>query len=79
MDLMEIFESSKAVTEFDTNDEKLLENNSFIMAWGIARKKSLENMQLIYALLIMKKKYKISDFEFELFLENIDEINLFAE
>ena len=69
MDLMEIFESSKAVTEFDTNDEKLLENNSFIMAWGIARKKSLENMQLIYALLIMKKKYKISDFEFELFLE----------
>jgi hypothetical protein len=79
MDLMEIFESSKAVTEFDTNDEKLLENNSFIMAWGIARKKSLENMQLIYALLIMKKKYKISDFEFELFLENIDENNLFAE
>ena len=79
MDLMEIFESSKAVTEFDTNDEKLLENNSFIMAWGIARKKSLENMQLIYALLIMKKKYKIRDFEFELFLENIDENNLFAE
>jgi hypothetical protein len=79
MNLMEIFESSKAVTEFDTNDEKLLENNSFIMAWGIARKKSLENMQLIYALLIMKKKYKISDFEFELFLENIDENNLFAE
>jgi hypothetical protein len=79
MNLMEIFESSKAVTEFDTNDEKLLENNSFIMAWGITRKKSLENMQLIYALLIMKKKYKISDFEFELFLENIDENNLFAE
>jgi hypothetical protein len=79
MDLLEIFESSKAVTEFDTTEKKLLDNDSFIMAWGIARKKSLENIQLIYALLIIKKKYKISNFEFELMLENIDEDNLFGE
>lgn len=77
MDLVELFGASKAIVDFDTEDKKLLNNKSFIMAWGIARTKSLENMQLINALLLLKKKYKINDFEFELFLENVDADNLF--
>jgi len=78
MDLDEIFASSKAVAEFDTNDESLIKNNAFIMAWGIARKKSLQTMQMINALYLIKLKYNISDFDFELFLENFDETNLFG-
>ena len=77
MDLDDIFETSQAIIEFDTNDKKLLDNKSFIMAWGIARQKSLENMQLVNVLMLIQKKYKISDFEFELLLENVDVENLF--
>lgn len=79
MDLIEVFATSKAIAEFDTSEKSLLNNKSFIMAWGIARKKALENMQLVNALLIMKKKYEISEFEFELLLENIDQDNLFGK
>ena len=77
MDLDDIFESSQAIIEFDTNEKKLLNNKSFIMAWGIARKKSLENMQLVNALMLIQKKYRISDFEFQLLLDNVDDENLF--
>jgi hypothetical protein len=77
MDLDNIFETSQAIIEFDTQDKDLLNNKSFIMAWGIARQKSLENMQLVNVLMLMQKKYKISDFEFELLLENVDVENLF--
>jgi hypothetical protein len=49
-----------------------------MMAWGIARKKALENMQMVNALLLLKKKYKINEFEFELLLENVDAENLFG-
>ena len=79
MDLNEIFASSKAVAEFDSTDEALINNSAFVMAWGIARQKSLQTMQLINALLLIKIKYNISDFDFELFLENFDETNLFGE
>jgi hypothetical protein len=48
------------------------------MAWGMLRKKSLENMQLVNALLIIQRKYNINDFEFELLLENVDADNLFG-
>lgn len=76
MDLTEIFESSKAIAEFDSDDEKLLLNKSFIMAWGVARAKALENMQLVNALLLLKNKYNINEFQFQLLLENLDEDNL---
>ena len=79
MDLNEIFASSRAVAEFDSTDEALINNSAFVMAWGIARQKSLQTMQLINALLLIKIKYNISDFDFELFLENFDETNLFGE
>lgn len=78
MDLIEIFGASKAILDFDTSEKSLIENKSFIMAWGIARKKALENMQLVNALLLLKKKYNINEFEFELLLENIDGDNLFG-
>lgn len=76
MDLTEIFESSKAIAEFDSDDKKLLSNKSFIMAWGVARAKALENMQLVNALLLLKNKYNINEFQFQLLLENLDEENL---
>jgi hypothetical protein len=78
MDLVEIFGASKAIMDFDTDEKSLLDNKSFMMAWGIARKKALENMQLVNALLLFKKKYKINEFEFELLLENVDADNLFG-
>jgi hypothetical protein len=78
MDLIEIFGSSKAIMDFDTDEKSLLDNKSFMMAWGIARKKALENMQMVNALLLLKKKYKINEFEFELLLENVDADNLFG-
>ena len=79
MDLIEAFGSSKAIVEFDTEDKTLLDNKSFVMAWGMLRKKAAENMQLVNALLLFKKKYRISEFEFELLLENVDAENLFGE
>jgi hypothetical protein len=78
MDLIEVFGSSKAIIDFDSNEQSLLDNKSFVMAWGMLRKKSLENMQLVNALLIIQRKYNINDFEFELLLENIDADNLFG-
>jgi hypothetical protein len=78
MNLNDIFESSKDILYFDTDEKILLDNKSFIMAWGIARTKALENMQMVNALLLLKNKYKINDFEFELFLENVDADNLFG-
>jgi len=78
MDLIEVFGSSRAIMDFDTNEQTLLDNKSFVMAWGMLRKKSLENMQLVNALLIMQRKYNINEFEFELLLENVDADNLFG-
>lgn len=79
MNLIEIFETSKVIAEFNTEEKSLIDNKAFIMAWTVAREKALENMQLVNALLLIKNKYNINDFEFELFLENIDETNLFSE
>jgi hypothetical protein len=79
MDLNEIFISSKAIAEFDSTDEALINNAAFIMAWSLARQKSLQTMQMINALLLIKIKYNIADFDFELFLENFDETNLLGE
>ena len=78
MNLNDIFESSKDILDFNTDEKILLDNKSFMMAWGIARKKALENMQMVNALLLFKKKYKINEFEFELLLENVDADNLFG-
>ena len=78
MDLNDVLKTSADVIDFNTSDKKLVENNEFMMAWGIARKKALENIRLAEALLIIKKKYKITDFDFELYLENIDEEDLFS-
>jgi hypothetical protein len=78
MNLNDIFESSKDILDFNTDEKILLDNKSFMMAWGIARKKALENMQMVNALLLLKKKYKINEFEFELLLENVDAENLFG-
>ena len=39
MNLNDIFESSKDILDFNTDEKILLDNKSFMMAWGIARKK----------------------------------------
>jgi hypothetical protein len=48
------------------------------MAWGIARKKAMQTIELINTLFLIKKKYNISDFEIQLFLENFDETDLYG-
>lgn len=78
MDLNEVFETSKAVVDFSTDDKILLENSSFMMAWGIARKKAMQTIELINVIFLMKKKYNISDFDIQLLLENFDETDLFG-
>jgi hypothetical protein len=64
--------------EFDTYDPETLRNTEFIMAWGLARKKSEEVQFLIKSLILLKQKYNISDFDFALLLEGFDEKNLFG-
>jgi hypothetical protein len=73
MNLDEMFESSKALINFETEDEELLSNGNFLFAWELLMKKSLENISLIKALLILQKKYNINEFEFNLILEDFDE------
>lgn len=72
-DLKEMTDTSMAIMNFDTQEEELMSNPNFIKAWGIARVKAQENLRLILALLIIRKKYKISNFDMHLFLENFDE------
>jgi|694.fasta_scaffold109492_2 hypothetical protein len=79
MDITDIYATSKAIVDFNANHEALINNAAFKMAWELATKKSLQNMQLVKALLLIKFKYNISDFEFELFLENFDESDIFGD
>lgn len=73
INLGEITKTSIELLKFDTNDIELLSNKAFIQSWGIARVKAEENLKLIKALLLLKRKYKISDLDFELILEEFDE------
>lgn len=77
IDLGESTDTSMAIIKFDTNDDELIYNTSFVKAWGIARSKAQENLRLILALLLLKKKYKVTDLDMQLFLENFDEDKLF--
>jgi hypothetical protein len=76
MDLNDILKTSADVIDFNTSDKKLVENNEFMMAWGIARTKAMQTIFLINAISLIKNKYNISDFELQLFLENFDERNM---
>lgn len=76
LDIYEIIKSSNDILEYDTQDAKLLENKAFIASWGLLRDKAEENKKLIKCLLLLKKKYKITDLDFELILENFDEDDL---
>lgn len=73
MNLDNIFESSKQIINFTTEDPILLNDENFLLAWDLLVKKSEENILLIGALLLLQKKYNISNFDFELILENFDE------
>lgn len=77
IDLKEIAHTSMAIIDFDTDDRDLITNSAFIKSWGIARTKAEENLKLIAAIILLKKKYKVSDFDFELILENFDEDHIF--
>lgn len=72
-----MFSNSNDIIDFDTHDPETLANPEFIMAWSIARKKSEEVVSLIQILLLIKKKYNISDFDFALILEGFDGEKLF--
>lgn len=76
INLTEVYETSMQVIKYDTNDIDLIKNHAFLKAWGIARAKSIENLKLMSALLILKKKYNVKDFDFQLLLENFDEENM---
>jgi len=79
IDLVEMYSGSNDIIDFDTHDPETLANQEFIIAWGIARKKSEEVILLIKVLLAIKKKYNISDFDFALFLEGFDSETLFGD
>ena len=72
-DLKESVQTSMAVLEYDVTDIALTDNPDFVKSWGIARVKCKEVLTLANALLILKKKYDISDFDFELMLQGFDE------
>lgn len=76
IDLSEVYETSMEIIKYDTSDIDLIKNQAFLKAWGIARAKAIENLKLISALLILKKKYNVKDFDFQLLLENFDEENM---
>jgi hypothetical protein len=78
MNIEDIYETSLEVLDFDTEEKILLENKNFLMAWGIVRQKATETIHLAKCLVLIKNKYKINDFEFQLLLENIDADNLFG-
>ena len=73
MNLDNIFESSKDLINFETEDPELLTNENFLLAWGLLVKKCKENIELIRSLLLLQKKYKITDLDFALILEDFDE------
>ena len=79
VDLKDAYDTSMEVLSFDTTEQALIENADFVKAFGIARVKSKEVLLLLNILLLLKKKCKISDFEFQLLLEGLDEENLFGD
>jgi hypothetical protein len=79
MSLEDIYETSNDVLGFDTDEQVLLDNKEFIMAWGIARQKANETIHLIKCLLLLKKKYNMNDFDFALLMEGFDEETLFGD
>jgi hypothetical protein len=76
MNVEDIYETSAEVLDFDTEEKILLENKNFLMAWGIARQKATETIHLAKCLMLIKNKYKINDFEFELLMGGFDGENL---
>jgi hypothetical protein len=76
MNVEDIYETSVEVLDFDTEEKILLENKNFLMAWGIARQKATETIHLAKCLMLIKNKYKINDFEFELLMGGFDGENL---
>jgi hypothetical protein len=79
LNIKEILDSSNDILEYDTKDKILLSNQAFIASWSLLRQKAEETKKLIQCLLLLKKKYKITDLDFELILENFDEDDLFKE
>ena len=74
----EIINTSIEILSFDTTEQALVDNIEFVKAFGIARVKAKEVLLLSNALLVLRKKYKVSDFDFQLLLEGFDEENLFG-
>lgn len=77
--LEDFCKTSFEILSFNSTEEALVKNADFVKAFGIARVKAKEVLVLANALLILKKKYKISDFDFLLLLEGLDEENLFGD
>jgi hypothetical protein len=72
VNLKSIADSSMEILQFDTSNPHLLSNTEFLQAWAMLRGKAEQTLRLIVVLLSLKEKYKISDFDFQLFLEGFD-------
>lgn len=78
VDLTDIANGSLDILNFDISNQVFQNNKDFMQAWNMLVLKSAQTLVLVRALLLLKKKYNISDFDFELTLEDFDENNLFG-
>lgn len=76
-DFKESVENSMSILDFQVTDQALLINDQFIMAWEIARKEAIDKLILAKILYTIRRKYNISDFDFQLLLEGFDEDRMF--
>ena len=66
-------ENSMTILDFKITEKGLSGNDSFMMAWGIVKQEALDKLIMAKIIYAMRKKYNVSDFEFELLLEGFDE------
>lgn len=79
VDLTDIANGSLDILNFDVSDQIFQDNKDFMQAWNMLVLKSAQTLILIRSLLLLKRKFNISDFDFELILEDFDEENLFGD
>lgn len=79
VDLVDIANGSLDILNFDVSNQVFQNNKDFMQAWNMLVLKSAQTLILVRSLLLLKKKFNISDFDFELILEDFDENNLLGD
>lgn len=72
-DFYESIKNSMEILDFQLTEKALVDNEHFIMAWEIARKEAVDKLEMSKIIFTMKRKYDISDFDFELLIQGFDE------